>query len=347
MKINVVAPSLLKACIPIAMKTKRMLYISGPPGIGKSAMVAQAAKTYNMKLIDIRLSQLDSCDLNGFPTIGDQKATYTPMAMFPLETDPLPIDENGKEMAGWFLFMDEFNAGERPTQKAAYKVSLDKMHGDHKIHNRCLIIGAGNREEDNALVEEMGSATQTRMIHLELVSTPPEWLIYANKMKFDYRVTTYLQQNPMKLNTFDPNVETQEHTFPCERTWHFVSDLLKHCEIDSPEAKALIAGAIGSGPALEFLNWTAVFDKLPSIEEITTSPTTALLPEETGALFSLAGMLSSHATLTNLDALVTYMGRTPLEYQVVCFKYMNARDSSLFLQPILATWLIEHGERIF
>ena len=343
-----VKPNILKESITIAMKARRMVMIYGPPGIGKSAVVAEISNDFNMKLIDLRLSQIESSDLNGFPDLSGEKADYKPFAMFPLAGDPLPLDENGKEMNGWTLFLDEFNAAERPTQKAAYKVALDRMIGGLALHDRCLVIGAGNREEDNALIEEQSSAMVSRLIHLELLSDAPSWLMWANKAHLDYRVTGYIERNPMKLNTFNPAVQSVEMTYPCERTWHFVSDMLKYgTDIDSPAVRALIAGSIGSGPALDFLNWLKVFEELPSINDIVQEPNTAKLPEEAGAKFAVAGYISSHADEFNFEALLTYMTRMPLEYCVVMMRYLHPRNPSLILMPCATEWLQENGELIF
>ena len=42
----------------------------GPPGVGKSQMVAQVAKKYSVPVIDIRLSQMEPTDLRGIPFRG-------------------------------------------------------------------------------------------------------------------------------------------------------------------------------------------------------------------------------------------------------------------------------------
>lgn len=38
--------------------------LRGSPGMGKSSIVHQIAKEYNLKVIDLRLSQCDPTDLN-------------------------------------------------------------------------------------------------------------------------------------------------------------------------------------------------------------------------------------------------------------------------------------------
>lgn len=43
--------------------------IWGPPGIGKSSIVAQVAQAVGIELIDVRLSQLAPTDLRGLPDL--------------------------------------------------------------------------------------------------------------------------------------------------------------------------------------------------------------------------------------------------------------------------------------
>lgn len=86
----------------------------GSPGCGKSQIVHQIAADYNLKVIDLRLSQCDPCDLMGFPSIEGHKADYVPMKMFPTEGDTVP-----EGYSGWMLFLDEFNGAALAVQKAA------------------------------------------------------------------------------------------------------------------------------------------------------------------------------------------------------------------------------------
>jgi MoxR-like ATPase len=46
------------------LKASLVPMVVGSPGCGKSAIVHQIAEQYNLKLIDLRLSQCDPTDLN-------------------------------------------------------------------------------------------------------------------------------------------------------------------------------------------------------------------------------------------------------------------------------------------
>lgn len=100
--------------VEVSMYAGVVPFIKGSPGIGKSAIVKEIAKTFDLKLIDLRLSQCEPTDLLGFPHIQDGVASYAPMSCFPTTNTPLP---EGYE--GWLLFLDEFNSADRDVQKAA------------------------------------------------------------------------------------------------------------------------------------------------------------------------------------------------------------------------------------
>ena len=111
------------------IRAKIVVMLSGSPGIGKSHIVHQIAKEHGLKIIDLRLAQCDPCDLMGFPMIDGEKARYKPMDTFPIEGDDIPKGYNG-----WLLFMDELNSAAPAVQSASYKIILDRMIGNNRLH---------------------------------------------------------------------------------------------------------------------------------------------------------------------------------------------------------------------
>ncbi len=127
--------------------------LSGSPGTGKSSLMNQVAKDYQLKLLDLRLSQCTPEDLQGYPMRNGNKATFTPFDIFPLEGEEIP---EGYE--GWILFLDELTSATKPVQAAAYKLILDRMVGSYRLHPNVAIVGAGNKMTDRAVVNQMSTA---------------------------------------------------------------------------------------------------------------------------------------------------------------------------------------------
>ena len=89
-------------------------YFQSSPGIGKSSIAAQVAKKYRLKLIDIRLSQCTPEDLQGYPMRTDNKASFIPFDVFPLEGEEVP-----KGYDGWMILFDELSSANKQVQAAA------------------------------------------------------------------------------------------------------------------------------------------------------------------------------------------------------------------------------------
>src|SRR5574339_436409 len=55
----------------------------GPPGVGKSQMVAQVGQRHNVPVIDIRLSQMEPSDLRGIPFRAGDRVEWSVPALLP------------------------------------------------------------------------------------------------------------------------------------------------------------------------------------------------------------------------------------------------------------------------
>ncbi len=299
------------------LKAKLVPYISGSPGIGKSDMVRAISKRLNLFVIDVRLSSADPTDMSGFPVVKEEKGTYLPMDTFPIEGDIIPInEETGKAYKGWLVFFDELNGACQAVQKAAYKIILDRWVGNHKLHERAFCIGAGNLETDNALVEAMGTALQSRLIHLELKIDLEGWLDWASGADIDHRIIAFVRYNPEALTNFDP--QHSDSTFSCPRTLHFASRLCKIWGENIPEEKLpAIIGTLGKGIGLEFFNYTKVYKSLPTLDQLINSPDTVEIPSQPDRRYALTGMIANHLKQDNLVALLSIVDRLPMEFQII------------------------------
>jgi hypothetical protein len=332
-----------KEAIIDCFKAKVVPMVTGSPGIGKSSIVNQIAKDFNLQVIDLRLSQSDPTDLNGFPTVNEKtgKAGYIPMETFPLATDALPA---GKD--GWILFLDEFNSAPRAVQAASYKLVLDRAVGTHKLHENVMIVCAGNKETDNAIVNEMSTAMQSRMVHLELGVDHEAWVAWAETSNVDHRVVSYIKFKPTNLFMFNP--DHQDKTFACPRTWEFVSNLIKNIPLDIPRNKTnILAGAVGEGAGREFMGFCKIYKDLPTIQQILANPLGLKIPEEPSQLYAISGSLGTHAKDSTIDALMQYVKRLPVEFQMITLQNFVRKDKSLMLHKAVTDWVNESAISLF
>lgn len=315
--------------------------LKGSPGIGKSAIVKALAKKFNLKLIDVRLSQCEPTDLNGFPFVSDTtgRAYYAPMEMFPLEGDEVPEGYDG-----WLLFLDELNQAPDSIQRASYRVLLDHEIGQKPLHRQCAKLAAGNLITDGAMVEEVGTALQSRLLHLELLVDHKAWLDWAYENGINHLITSFINFKPSNLHVFDP--DHTDSTFACPRTWEFASKLLGK-DAFTEDLMPLIAGTLGQGVAREFFAFTKIAGKVVSTEDIVKSPLTATVPSEPSILFAQTGSIGSHATEENVAALIQYVERLPMEFQVICMRQIVRRKKDLLHAEAVTTWISAHANDLF
>jgi len=202
-----------KQATPLLVKVLRaglVPMLIGSPGVGKSALIYAIAKEKNLKVIDLRLSQMDPTSLDGLPYFNADhtKSDFIPPAYFPLENYQVP-----EGYKGWLIFFDELSSAPPSVQAASYKIILDRMVGQHKMHKKVAMVAAGNKSTDKAITHRMSTALQARMIHFELEIDHQAWIAWAGKAKIDYRIMAYIGFKPSALFQFKP--DHNDATFAC------------------------------------------------------------------------------------------------------------------------------------
>lgn len=322
------------------LKHRLVPFIRSSPGMGKSSLAMEIAAENRLRYVDVRVSQLTPEDFMGLPmrAIAPDgtllpKGEFVPFSdMFPVEGVPLPLDAQGEPMNGWLLNLDEFNSGNRAIQAASYKLVLDRFAGQRKLHDMCFVMAAGNLKTDRAIVNDLSTAMQSRLIHLEMHVDKEDWLAWAFKKGIDHRITGYINYQPAHLHDFDP--DHQDNTFPCPRTWEFVSKLIQG-ETDLDELQPTICGAIGKGVGVQFVHFAAEYQNLPTITEIINDPKKARYPTELSTRFATISHLMEHINKTNSKPVIEYMARFPEEEQVIFYRSVIQRQPAMANDPYI------------
>lgn len=320
-------------------------YLRGSPGVGKSQIVHAVAEYFNLYLIDYRLAQADPTDLQGFPENDNHRMCYAPPKDIPIEGDKIPDG-----FAGWMLFFDELSQAFPSVQNASYKIFLDKKVGQKKIHPKCVMVAAGNLDTDKANTHRMSTALQSRITHLQMSVSNNDWQKWAVDNGIDHRIRGFLKWKPKLLHNFAANqaADIKEDTFACPRTWEFASRALiqRPNELDVIDL-AILTGNVGSGPAIEFQGFAAIYDKLPQYAEIHANPTGAPIPTEPSVLHALASLLAHPQHLDTITDIVPYIERMPVEFQVWSLRDAIRLKNSLLHHPALEDWKDKYADRLY
>lgn len=312
-ELNVGNYSQVKEWATTALYANVVPFIVGAAGVGKSSLNMEIAKAHNLYPIDIRLSMLESSDLQGLPDIKGERAVFKPFNLFPLEDTPIP---DGKD--GFLIILEELNSANKATLAASYKLILDRYVGDRKLHPKARIMCTGNRMMDKAITSNLGSALDLRLIHLQLQPTTEETLEYFFKSGFDARITTFLAQYPECLIT--PLADKQvNRASACPRTYEFLSKLLKYIPNDKLDANLpLIAGTIGSDNALRFVESAKHSSEIPNLSEVLDG--SAELPKTLTGKWATVCWLVSMTKTENVKELLGYVSKFTEDFRVFYLK---------------------------
>ena len=237
----------------------------GPPGVGKSQAVRQIAKEITKNtgkktvITDVRLLLFNPIDLRGIPTANADKTLAVWLKPQIFQMDPSEDIVN-------ILFLDEISAAPQSVQAAAYQITLDRVVGEHKLPDNCIVIAAGNRVTDKSVSFKMPKALANRLLHIEVEGSFESWLNWAVKSGVNPKVIGFLQFRTDRLFGFDP--KNDDLAFATPRSWEMVSSLLNNVCDSVDEMYPMIAGLVGSGVAIEFRSWCQMNCKLPNVEEI-------------------------------------------------------------------------------
>lgn len=221
------------------------------PGIGKSSVVKQVASELGIQLIDLRLPQLEPSDLRGIPVPNrDTKRAEWFMPEY------LPVDGNG------ILFLDEIEKASLSVRNSALQLILDRRVGSYRLPDGWSIVCAGNREDDGAFSQQLGSAMANRMIHFEIHPDYETWLSWARNNGISDSIIGYLAFRPDHLHRYDPGV----NAFPSPRSWEMANIMLQGIE-NSSEQNEILKSVVGEFVAIEYRVWSNVYKNI-NIDDI-------------------------------------------------------------------------------
>ncbi|MGE4518232.1 MAG: ATP-binding protein [Desulfobacteraceae bacterium] len=319
--------------VKIMFAARQPLYIWGPPGVGKSQVVKQAADELGVGLVDIRAVLLDPVDLRGLPRIDeDCKTSWT-------VPDFLPQEGKG------ILFLDELNSAPVLVQAACYQLILDRKLGDYVLPEGWFVVAAGNRETDRAVTNRISSALANRFTHIEFEVNIEDFVKWAILSGIRKEVISFLRFRPMLLHDFDPS--RNEKAFPTPRSWEFVSGILNR----NPPEKLLfelLKGTIGEGAASEFFGYLRVFKNVPDVNHLIKNKLTWIPPhDDPGLLYAVSQAAASKADAFKIEDIMNFAGCMPKEFEILTMRDSVKKNRGIVETEFFSNWAKENSELFF
>jgi len=274
-----------------AAGTHTPVMLWGPPGVGKSQIVAQIAARHAAPLIDIRLAQMEPTDLRGIPFREGRHVVWSIPSILP------DAERHGTR---GILFLDELTSAVPTVTAAAYQLILDRRLGEYRVPADWAIFAAGNRQGDRGVTYQMPAPLANRFAHYEIEPDLDDWVAWAHAGGIDERVIAFLRFRPDLLFQFDP--ARYAHAYASPRSWEYASRALAkfdaHPELLGEALNACV-GIAGGSALRAFL---AHIGAIPDLAAIAAGRD-AEIPQAMELQYAVA------------SALVRHIGRLPADQQ--------------------------------
>lgn len=322
---QVVNISLMKQLIAhVGVRHRRPLMLWGPMGVGKTEGVEQSAAEHDATLVDVRLSQYESVDFRGIPTVLQGSTVWNMPATLPFKGNPRFDEDNGLI----YLFLDEINSGHPSVLAVCYQLLNQRRVGEHQLMDNVVILAAGNRDSDRGVTNRMPAPLLDRLVQAEIVADIKPWTAWAQRSgKVPPVGIAYLNFQPEQLHTFDAN--TAEKTFATPRSWEYAFEFFMDAAMPLEVRLAAMAGAVGESRVIQFTAFNEMWGSLPPIGEIIANPDKVTVPHEMDRCYAMAVHVSGHMRKDTVGQLQRYLDRMDPEFVVLAWTLAINRDDSI------------------
>ena len=245
---------------------KTSILLLGPPGVGKSTVVREAAEAYANELglefieytddvafellsepqkyfvfVDLRLTEIEAADLSGIPRDVDGAVTYKPLLWARVLSRTRGV-----------LFLDELTNENDPNKlAAAYKLILDRAAGFIKFSDDVFIVAAGNSPEHSAVANQLPAPLINRLMVINVAQpTIDEWRQWMmQKYGDEWDIRTYAFMKAFEAENYILKAPEDSETlrnYPTPRSWTKLALLMKKGFEDPEIINGLIGPEVGT-----------------------------------------------------------------------------------------------------
>ena len=314
----------------------------GPPGVGKSQIVAEIARKHDVPVIDIRLSQMEPSDLRGIPFRSGDTVEWAVPGILP---------NTSRHGPRGILFLDEITSAPPSVSAAAYQLILDRKLGEYEVPEGWAIFAAGNRQGDRGVTYTMPAPLANRLSHFEVETHLDDWVAWAWANGIDERVIAFLRFRPELLFDFDP--AHNPVAFPSPRSWEFAHRSLQKFGANPKLLLGTLQACVGPAAGIELHAFINSLDKMPDLDDIVAGREVPV-PDEIDLQYAVAAALVGRAIRARDDDnanevighILNYANNFPQKEMGVMLvsDLHRAIGDQLFQVPEFTNWATAIGE---
>ena len=249
----------------VPVEKQRPVFLMGPPGIGKTAIMEQIAQELDVCLVSYSMTHHTRQSALGLPFIEKkvfngkeyQVSEYTMSEIIASVYETM--EATGKKEG--ILFLDEINCVSETLAPMMLQFLQCKTFGNQTLPEGWLIVAAGNPPEYNKSVRDFDVVTLDRVKRIDVEEDYGVWKEYARRKNLHGAIRSYLD---IKKDNFYRIENTADGLqFATARGWEDLSELLYAYETLGIRADREVVGQYIQMPriAKDFANYLEMFYK--------------------------------------------------------------------------------------
>lgn len=213
----------------IPIEKQRPVFLMGPPGIGKTAIMEQIASELGVGLISYSMTHHTRQSALGLPFIvqknyGGQEYDVSEYTMSEIIASVYDMMEETGLREG-ILFLDEINCVSETLAPSMLQFLQYKVFGRHRVPDGWIVVTAGNPPEYNNSVREFDIVTWDRLKRIDVEPDFGVWKEYAYLSSVHPAIISYLDVKHSYFYKIESTVDGK--SFVTARGWSDLSDMIK------------------------------------------------------------------------------------------------------------------------
>lgn len=213
----------------IPIEKQRPVFLMGPPGIGKTAIMEQIAAELGVGLISYSMTHHTRQSALGLPFIvqknyGGREYDVSEYTMSEIIASVYDMMEETGLREG-ILFLDEINCVSETLAPSMLQFLQYKIFGRHRVPDGWIVVTAGNPPEYNNSVREFDIVTWDRLKRIDVEPDFGVWKEYAYLSNVHPAIISYLDVKHSYFYKIESTVDGK--SFVTARGWSDLSDMIK------------------------------------------------------------------------------------------------------------------------
>ena len=205
----------------IPVEKQRPIFLMGPPGIGKTAIMEQIAQELKVGLVSYSMTHHTRQSALGLPfiehkTYGGREYAVSEYTMSEIIASVYDTMEETGLKEG-ILFLDEINCVSETLAPAMLQFLQYKIFGRHRVPDGWIVVTAGNPPEFNNSVREFDIVTWDRLKRIDVDPDYDVWKEYAYQKGVHSSILTFLEIKKDDFYKIETTVDGK--TFVTARGW--------------------------------------------------------------------------------------------------------------------------------